>query len=132
MFKINCDPCKNFINLVDTLNACNYLTHVPHASHQPIQPTQFNFKVIKHGLKSGTDINFYVYDLLYVMHKNYPIPNTLHEFLGTYEWNSMRLLKKPEVVILFFGKSAIPTLKVLKNKSISWEISDCYGVRSIN
>ena len=132
MFKINCDPCKNFINLVDTLDACNYLTHVTHASHQPIQPTQFNFKVIKHGLKSGTDINFYVYDLLYVMHKNYPIPNTLYEFLGTYEWNSMRLLKKPEVVILFFGKSTIPTLKVLKNKSISWEISDCYGVRSIN
>lgn len=97
-----------------------------------MQPAQFSLKVIKFYSENGVNINFYVYDLLYVMHKNYPIPNTLYEFLGTYEWNSMRLLKKPEVVILFFGKSTIPTLKVLKNKSISWEISDCYGVRSIN
>ena len=132
MFKINCNPCKNFINLVDTFNACNCLTHVTEVVHQPIQPTQFRFKVIKHGSKSSIDINFYVYNLLYVVHKICLIPSTLCEFLGTYECNSMRLLKKPEVVILFFGKSAISTLKVLKNKSISWKISDCYGVRSIN
>ena len=65
------------------------------------------------------------------MHKVYQMPKSLYECVGTYECDCMLLIERPELAILLFGKSTKRTLKVLKNKSISWKILNCYGVRNI-
>ena len=92
-----------------------------------MQPAQFSLKVIKFYSENGVIINFYVYDLLYLMHKVYQMPKSFYGCLGTYECDRVRLLERPELAILLFSKinrTHIESLEkqvyILENIKLLW------------